>query len=440
MELDRLLNCLWRAGEFSGRGFVALGGERVRVVSTGEPSDEVRGVWPAAEVVVDDERRRGAVAVGETTAVPDGAVLRVVAAPEPDAQNDAQNAASPTPPRGAAPLVLGIDDRFVTQIEVQVPVPVAERYRALIRGRGGCVRSVAAMDELHRTALYTHLAVERLLRKAERIRAICDGAAGDWHQTLHTLLFQAMGGDRNKEAFTQLATRATALIASREKGSPHRLEALLLGAAGLLFAGEERDDYTLALEDEARHLLAKHSIVPMRPAEWDVVNVRPVNHPALRLAELAALLAARDFLLDGALACRTAEDVERLFAIRASDYWLTHYAPSGPAHPPSNKTIGRTKTHLVGINLVAPLMFAYGRRAGREELCEAAIDLLSAIPPERNRKLERWYDGGCAPRSAFESQSLIELEDSCCARHECADCRVGRAAIKKSVARVAVPQ
>jgi hypothetical protein len=98
-----------------------------------------------------------------------------------------------------------------------------------------------------------------------------------------------------------------------------------------------------------------------------------------------------------------------------------------------DKTIGRAQARLVGINLVAPLMFAYGRETGAEELCERALDLLATIPAEKNRLLTGWYEGGCVAESGFDSQALLQLGVEYCASGRCADCRLGRREIKKAL-------
>lgn len=417
MSYCRLLNCLWRAGHLAGREFAGSMGETIVVVSPGEPSDEA-GVWNSAEIVVDGERRRGEVAIGEETVVPDAAVFRLTT-------------------RDVSP-VLGFDDWLVTQAHYSIEPEIIECYDALRAGAAvsACASRIVSMpSQLHRTSLFTGLLVERLRRKSARIDAIFDETQHDWNQTFHVLLLQAMGGDRNREVFTRLATRVTSAMVSREKSSQASIEALLLGGAGFLHQIADKDDYTQHLTEEFRHLAAKYSIVPLRPAEWNLSKLYPANHPAVRLAEIAALLSKKDFMLDGMLACRTSEDVERLMSVTASDYWRTHYKPSGEPSTPSAKTIGRAKARLVGINLAAPLMFAYGKQTGAEELCERALDLLATIPAEKNRKLEGWYSGGCTPENGFDSQALLELTNEYCtaATPACADCPLGRAEIKNLI-------
>ena len=428
MDYTRLINYLWRTGHFTGREFNAVAGERVTIEAEGEPNPTTPGVWWGTEVTVDGERRRGCVAVGKDTLIPDCAVMRVV-----------ESRSTP---------LLGMNNRLVTQIEEAPPLAAARCYEELIAGAkgDGCPGRIARMDSLRRTQLYTSLMVERLQRKTERIATIFAASKQDWHQTFYVLLLGAMGGDRNREAFAALASKATASMAMRERGSVASLEALLLGTAGLLFGGsntqlgrrdgddfDHKDDYTLMLEDEARHLFKKYSIVPLKPAVWNLAGLYPANQLALRLAQIASLICKKDFMLEGVLECRTSGDVEELFNATASEYWCTHYKPSDERRAPTPKRIGRSKARLIGINLAAPLMFAYGRENGSEELCDRALDLLNTIPPEKNHLLVRWYACGCPVESGFESQALLELNTMYCIQGCCADCPVGRNEIKKSL-------
>jgi hypothetical protein len=325
----------------------------------------------------------------------------------------------------------------VPQIEYKIKPDIVAVYENLLAGSSSqkCAETIAKMPSLHRTQLFTGLLVDRLRRKTERIDAIFEATKSDWHQPFHTLLLQSMGGGKNREAFTELASRATATMISREKSQLYKLEALLLGTAGFLFGGaktgSQTDDYTLRLEEEFRHLAAKYSITPLRPAEWNLSKIMPANHPAVRLAEIAALLHKRDFMFDGLLGCRCSTQIEELFSAEAGDYWRTHYKPSGMVSAPSSKTIGRAKSQLLGINLAAPLMFAYGKQTGSQHLCEAALTLLEDLPAEKNAMLDSWYGLGCTAQNAFESQAILHLATEFCAPKQCAQCNIGRGEIKK---------
>jgi hypothetical protein len=279
------------------------------------------------------------------------------------------------------------------------------------------------MAELHRAELYTKLLTERLRRKTDEVEELFRASGKDWNQTFYILLLRAMGGNRNRETFVKLASRVTAKMIAREKGLRERVEALLLGGAGFLEEIAEFDEYSLRLAAEFRFMATKYSITPLQPSEWDFERLYSANYPSVRLAEIAVLLSKKEFILDGVLACRTSEDVEKLFAAAASEYWTTHHRP-GETSKSSPKRIGREKARLLGINLVVPLMFAYGRENGREELCDRALDLLSTIPAEKNSKLDSWYTAGCTARNACESQALLQLTGEYCEKSACPECPI----------------
>ncbi len=241
MSRTTLLNLLWRSGHLCDREFTGTAGETISVVSPGEFVDET-GVWNTAKIVVDGEIRQGYVAVGEGTPVPDGAILRVV--------------------ESYVPSVLGIDDRLVPQIECPIDAGVARCYDSLRTGAEavGCAERIAEMESTHRTFLFSRLLVERLSRKYDDIMRLFGEKDEDWNQTFYTMLLRVMGGDRNREAYMSLASKVDFAMLSREKGDPQRIEALLLGGGGFLFSpGTVKDEYTLRLEDEFRHLAAKYS-------------------------------------------------------------------------------------------------------------------------------------------------------------------------------------
>ena len=72
------------------------------------------------------------------------------------------------------------------------------------------------------------------------------------------------------------------------------------------------------------------------------------------------------------------------------------------------------------------LQFAYGSYTGREALRDSALTLLERLPAEDNRYMRGWHDAGLMPRSAFESQALLQLATEYCAAKRCAECPVGR--------------
>lgn len=286
-----------------------------------------------------------------------------------------------------------------------------------------CAEYVYSLDGIHRSEIFADAGYDRLVRKYGKIREIFTDSGENWNQTFYVMLFRAMDVTGNREAYEHLARIVNYGIILREQNSPKSVEALLLGASGLL-ANYRDDEYILSLKSEFFYLARKYGITPMRATLWKIREVRPYNHPVLRLAQIASFLSQKDFVMNSLLECRRPSDVERLFGVEASPYWASHFIPAELSKDVP-KRIGREKSYLLGINLVAPLQYAYGSYVDNETLRARAMSLLEAIPPERNRFLNRWYDCGVKAQNAFESQALLQISTEYCMRQRCSECPVG---------------
>ena len=228
-----------------------------------------------------------------------------------------------------------------------------ERLRAGA-GTYACGGYLAALDGLQRTEICTALIFDRLQRKMRTVETLHGEADGNWNQTFYLLYFRTLGDRQNQEAFLRLARKVPYKIVLRERLAPHAVEAMLLGASGLLelYRG---DAYTLDLRRSFEYLAAKYGIEATDASEWTLTEIRPANHPVLRLAQAAEFFAQDEFIMERAMACRTEEDVRRLFCIEAPSYWRTHHVP-GAESDESPKRIGAFKANIIGINLVAVLL------------------------------------------------------------------------------------
>lgn len=301
-----------------------------------------------------------------------------------------------------------------------------------------CGDRLAGLDPLQRHEIYTLLLFDRLERKMRLVDALRREAGENWNQTFYLLYFRTLGDRQNQEAYLKLARLVPYKAVLRERLAPRAVEAMLFGASGLLEL-YRHDDYTLDLRRAFEHLAAKYGIEPMRPQEWTLCGIRPANHPVLRLAQAAAFFAQDEFVMGRTMACRTEDDIRRLFCIEASDYWRTHYVP-GAASDEQPKRLGIFKANIIGINLVAILQFAYGSYTGNESLRENALALLEKLPAEENRYIRAWCDRGLRPSNAFDTQALLQLATEYCApgsasspgRPRCEECPFGRRILHKA--------
>jgi hypothetical protein len=403
LDLNRLL---W------GRGRLVVPG--VESVSPGV-YDENTGVFTGAQVVVEGVRCRGTIFFslpGYEGDCPSETVLHIVAAPSPEVS---------TPGGEHVPQVVAAADREQTDRYVNV------RTGGGAGGDSPCAAWIRRQDEVKRLELFTRLYDERARRKYDELIALWEEGHKDWNYVLYMLFFRAMGGSDFKEQYASVARRVPFHAVAHEKGTPRSVEAMLLGASGLLDRRQD-DSYTVELKRDFDYLARKYDIVPMAVTQWrseHLVNYAP---PVLRLVQIAGFLVAREFIFDKIMACRTPQDLYSVFRADISDYWLEQFPVSRSAGPPG--ALGRGKIELLGINLVVPLMHAYAVHTAGDELREAAIDLLDALDPESNRKTSAWRRQGVAMRNAHDSQAVLELHNEYCVPGRCYRCRVGNHVLK----------
>ena len=268
-----ILRLAWPYMADAGGGtFVLDDGGTLRIVKPGE-EDAGYGIYRAADIEVNGVRRRGDVLFGGNSvegrehgngllpAALQWAVLHVVSAP-------------------AAPLYDAGGER-IPQLVVSVPQRLRDAVASLRTGasRYECGIWLGDLPAAKRISFLDRLVVERLDRKCRDVLNVLERCGGDWAQALYTMLFRAMGGNRNREPYIDLASRATYQMVLRERGDIELVEALLLGTAGML-EGCYFDDYIARLHDHYLYLARKYGIVPMRAGEWARAGTRHENRAA----------------------------------------------------------------------------------------------------------------------------------------------------------------
>lgn len=296
-----------------------------------------------------------------------------------------------------------------------------------------CGGYLHSLDVLHRSEIYNRLGFDRLARKNRDIVAIYRQCNENWPQTFYVMLLRTMGGIDNKEAFTELAHRVPYAAILRERLSPQNIEAMLIGASGLLEL-YPHDEYILNLKRDYEYLSAKYSIQAMEAADWKLKRIYPNNHPVLRLSQITTFLTHTQNVMDRMLECQTSDDVQCLFGCEARPYWQSHYTPADDNKQSVSKRIGRTKSDLLAINLVVQMQFAYSEYTGSERLRSRALTLLENLPAEKNSIISQWNSYGRLAQSAFDSQALLQLSFEYCRERRCEECPVGKRIITKIAA------
>lgn len=293
-----------------------------------------------------------------------------------------------------------------------------------------CGRRVAAVPEFVRCQWLNRLAVERIEAKSAVVRRLLDESHGGWEQTCYWLMAHYFGGKVNAVAFELLAKSTDQRLLARWKDNPQRLEALLMGQAGLL-EGYFEDAYPRQLQADYEAIRSGAQLTPIDGYLWKFFCLRPSSFPTVRVSQFASLVSQSSNLFSSLLEISDVKQMERLFMQQASPYWDNHYQFDRPQPRSCAKRLGRAQAQNLIINAWVPLLFVYGVAHGQQQYRERALDLLQQLPPEDNAVVRDWAAVGVAPANAAESQALLQLKANYCDSRRCLQCSLGYNILKQ---------
>jgi len=318
------------------------------------------------------------------------------------------------------------------ELKKRVPRGLAGIYAKLMHSEYWipCQPQFSTTAGLTRQLWLDRLLVERLEEKTAAIHRSLQQQGGDWEATFYQYLARNFGVRVNAEPFEQLARSLPLQLLLKHRQQLFQLEALLFGQSGLL-TNDWLDAYPRRLRKEYQHLAGLYGLSPMPAASWKFLRLRPAGFPTVRIAQFATLLHQTGHLFSKVLAARNIREVENMFEVRLSNYWKNHYVfdKESPSRP---KALGRSAVHLLIINAIVPFLFLYGAERREERLQQRALRLLEEVPAENNQVIRHWRALGMDPRSAYQSQALLQLKKRYCARHRCLQCAIGHAILGRT--------
>lgn len=229
----------------------------------------------------------------------------------------------------------------------------------------------------------------RLDCKQQSIERLLEITHNHWEQAFYISLAHYFGFHVNGIPFEQLAINTPLSCLQKHRNSLKQLTAILLGQSGLL---SEEDD----LYKEYRFLQTKFGLQPIDPAMWKRGRIRPQNAPEVRIRQFAQLLHQSEFLFSKLM---DTEDIDTLRSLLTVD------------------GLGRESVDILIINTVVPFKYARGKQA-------QAIDVLKALPAEKNTIIRQWRELGQKVTDASDTQALIHLYLTCCQTGQCLNCDV----------------
>ncbi|MBC7828116.1 MAG: DUF2851 family protein [Chitinophagaceae bacterium] len=292
-----------------------------------------------------------------------------------------------------------------------------------------CEQQIGIVNSLIWTGWRQRLLIERLQRKTGMIEVCLAQSNQHWEEVFWWMLARNFGIKVNAEAFETVARSLPVNILVRHKNQIVQLEALLLGQAGLLDKQFE-EKYPRMLQKEYNFYRSKYKLDMIRePVHF--LRMRPENFPTIRLAQLAMLIHRSSHLFSRITETADVSDIKMLLDVTANDYWHYHYRPGEPsAFKP--KKLGDQMVNNIIINTVVPVMFAFGHVQAKTIFKEKALQWLEEISAEKNSITDRFAEAGVKSKTAFDSQSIIELKNVYCDKRRCLDCAIGNSILKRN--------
>ncbi len=297
-----------------------------------------------------------------------------------------------------------------------------------------CRDWIASLPSIHLTDWVGALAYERAYFKADRMLELLEEYSGNWEEVIYVTLARALGFGTNAEPMERLARSLPLSILRKHADDPTVIEALMFGQAGLLDHAPSDDPYVVTLRREHAFHAAKFGLRPLQPLGWKMSGMRPQGFPYRRIARLAQFVCEDSRFASRLLSTTDVEEIVGWFCRPVSGYWAFHYT-FGSRTATEITAMGKPSAYGMVINVVVPLMVAYGIKRGDDRSIERAVDMLQSLPSEKNVITDLFGKAGLKSRDAFTSQALIHLRRMYCEPKRCLFCRIGHRMLAASARR-----
>lgn len=292
-----------------------------------------------------------------------------------------------------------------------------------------CETQIGGVDSFLIRNWLERLYFERLENKSVLIKELLASSNNNFEAVLFQLLAKNFGLKVNGEAFLQLAKSFDFLVLQKVRSNELQLAALLFGQAGFL-ENEIESEYFIQLKSEYVYLKHKYKLESITNIQFQFFRMRPNNFPTIRIAQLVALFEMHQNLFSKLMKINKKEDFYDLLFVGLSDFWKTHYTFK-TASKKSTKKLTKSFVDLLLINTIIPLKFVYNQNRGMLNN-EEILKLIQQLKPENNSIISKFKDLRIQVINAFESQALLELKNSFCAKKRCVECAIGNSLLRLS--------
>lgn len=421
---EDFLHYLWKFKKFETVNLKTTQGEQITIIKTGDYLELAGPDFFNAQIVIENQKWAGNVEIHlkssdwyvhghEKDVAYENVILHVVW------EHDTE--------------IFGKNNREIPVLILKdyVPSEILSNYNSLVSPKSWifCEKSIQKIDEFTFKNWQERLFFDRLERKSKFIYDLLEETNQDWEGVLFSLLAKNFGLNTNGNSFLQIAKSIPFSIIRKESFEVENLEALLLGASGLLDDDKE-DIYFIDLKLRYYYLLTKYQLEKRHIDAVQFFKHRPDNFPTIRLSQLANLYHKHQNLFSKIIELRSVKSVYDLLSVSASLYWQNHYQFDKESIT-KPKSLSKSFLDLIIINTIIPIQFAYSNIRG-ESIAEELIAFMNEVTPEKNAIIDKFQSFGIASKNAFETQTLLELKNEYCNHKACLKCALGMELLKNN--------
>lgn len=322
------------------------------------------------------------------------------------------------------------DGSVIPQLELPYVDDYRARYDAMVYNPAdpACGSELPAVAPMYITDWMTALGYERLHEKADRVAEVLGRLNGDWQAAAYVVLARALGFSTNSDAFERVARATPLRYLLKHSNDIQLVEAALFGQAGFLTLDGITDpaerDYMQRLIDDYGFMCAKYGLQAPESPGWKMARMRPANFPHRRIAALAGMIAGGFSFGRRFAHVENEAQARALFEVEIRGYWVDHFR-FGQRSVYSPVAFSKDTVTSLLINVVVPLLYAYGSHYGNDAIMQRAVELLQGLQPEDNSLVRIFTGLGLQCDDAFTSQAMIQLRRAYCEPRKCLYCRIG---------------
>jgi len=421
---ENLLHFIWKLKLFSSNKLITTAGNNVQIISVGTHNYNSGPDFLNAKIRINEQLWVGNVEIHilssdwyahnhQKDTNYDAVILHVVW------ENDAAVFRNSNEPIETLVLKDYISENTLTN------------YKSLFNSKQkwiNCENNIQFVNEFTKKNWLERLYFERLEEKAILINEIFKSTNSDWEATLFILLAKNFGLKVNGASFLQFATSFDFTIVRKIGDNPFQMEALFFGHSGLLNENHEVPYYK-ALRKEYEYLCHKFKLESLNNTSMQFFRLRPNNFPTIRLSQLANLYSVYQNLFSKIIEIEDIQDFYKLFTIKTSEFWETHYTFETESKKQIKK-LSKAFIDLLLINTIIPLKFAYLKPLGELDI-DKLISFLSLVKPEKNKTISKFNALNFTSENAFQTQAILQMKNNYCEDKLCLNCSIGKEILKR---------